>query len=193
MKVNKAELMISAVTKEQYPQDGLPEIALAGRSNVGKSSFINTLVNRKNLARTSSKPGKTRTLNFYSINNTLSFVDVPGYGYAKVSKKERASWGPMVEAYLSERQTLCGVFLIIDIRHQPTSEDVQMYKYLKHFELPVVVIATKADKVSKNKRPRHVKQAKETLQMEKDDKMILFSAETGQGKEEAWKTIKQLT
>ncbi|MFB4165391.1 ribosome biogenesis GTP-binding protein YihA/YsxC [Alteribacillus sp. JSM 102045] len=193
MKVNKAELIISAVKTEQYPNNRLPEIALAGRSNVGKSTFINTLLTRKNLAHTSSKPGKTRTLNFYNINDELIFVDVPGYGYAKVSKTERASWGKMIETYLSEREELCGVVQIVDIRHKPSAEDVQMYEYLKYFEVPVIVIATKADKVTKNKRPKHLKQVKETLELEKDDKIILFSSESGQGKEEAWKEIKNLT
>ncbi|WP_158736673.1 ribosome biogenesis GTP-binding protein YihA/YsxC [Alteribacillus sp. YIM 98480] len=193
MKVNKAELIISAVKSEQYPNNRLPEIALAGRSNVGKSTFINTLLTRKNLAHTSSKPGKTRTLNFYNINDDLIFVDVPGYGYAKVSKAERASWGKMIETYLSEREELCGIVQVVDIRHKPSAEDIQMYEYLKYFELPVIVIATKADKVSKNKRPKHLKQVKETLQMEKEDKIILFSSETGQGKDEAWKEILHLT
>ncbi|SFE69748.1 ribosome biogenesis GTP-binding protein YihA/YsxC [Alteribacillus iranensis] len=192
MKVNKAELLISAVSRKQYPEDGLPEIALAGRSNVGKSSFINTMVQRKKLARISSKPGKTRTLNFYNINDELIFVDVPGYGYAKVSKKERAAWGPMMEEYISVREELRGVVQIIDVRHPPTADDIQMYQYLKYHELPVIVIATKADKVSKNKRPKHVKQAKNDLQLDKEDKMILFSAETGQGKDEGWSAIQNL-
>ncbi|SDH35731.1 GTP-binding protein [Alteribacillus persepolensis] len=192
MKVNKAELIISAVQTEQYPKNRLPEIALAGRSNVGKSTFINTLLTRKNLAHTSSKPGKTRTLNFYNINDELTFVDVPGYGYAKVSKAERASWGEMIETYLTERKELRGVVQIVDVRHKPSAEDLQMYEYLKYFQLPVIVIATKADKVSKNKRPKHVKQVKEAMQLEKEDKIILFSAETGQGKEEAWKEIRHL-
>ncbi|MFZ4450571.1 ribosome biogenesis GTP-binding protein YihA/YsxC [Salibacterium aidingense] len=191
MKVNEADLIISAVKPEQYPKTGLPEIALAGRSNVGKSSFINTLVTRKNLARTSGKPGKTQTLNFYNIEERFVFVDVPGYGYAKVSKSERAAWGEMMETYFSNRENLQGVVLIIDVRHAPSKEDVQMYAYLKHFELPILVIATKADKVSKNKRPRHVKQVKETLGMEKTDDIVLFSAETGQGKEDSWKALQK--
>ncbi|RKD75681.1 MULTISPECIES: ribosome biogenesis GTP-binding protein YihA/YsxC [Sinobaca] len=192
MKANQAELVISAVAEEQYPTMDLPEIAMAGRSNVGKSSFINTLLNRKNLARTSSKPGKTRTLNFYLINEILMLVDVPGYGYAKVSKTERAAWGKMIETYLGERDQLCGVTLILDVRHAPSGEDVRMYQYLKHFELPVVIIATKADKVTKNKRPKHVKQIKETLGLHKEDSVVLFSSETGQGKEEAWGAINRL-
>jgi len=132
MKVTKAEIVISAVSQKQYPEDGLPEIALAGRSNVGKSSFINKLIQRKNLARTSSKPGKTQTLNFYRINDAFYFVDVPGYGYAKVSKKEREKWGQMMEEYFRFRETLRAVLLITDIRHEPTKDDVQMYDYLKY-------------------------------------------------------------
>ncbi|MGY4689395.1 ribosome biogenesis GTP-binding protein YihA/YsxC [Salibacterium sp. K-3] len=193
MKVNEAELLISAVRQDQYPKTGLPEIALAGRSNVGKSAFINTLVTRKNLARTSGKPGKTQTLNFYDIEGQMIFVDVPGYGYAKVSKAERAAWGKMMETYFSARDQLCGVAMIVDSRHEPSANDVQMYAYLKQFDLPVVVIATKADKVSKNKRPKHVKQIKEILGMEKTDTTVLFSAETGQGKEDAWKAIQAMT
>lgn len=131
MKVNQAEIVISAVSEKQYPQEQYPEFALAGRSNVGKSSLINKLINRKNLARTSSKPGKTQTLNFYLINESLYFVDVPGYGYAQVSKKERAKWGGMMEEYFKNREPLRAVILITDLRHEPTTDDVQMYDYLK--------------------------------------------------------------
>src|SRR6185312_556594 len=152
MKVNNVEFVTSAVKPEQYPDEGLPEFALAGRSNVGKSSFINKLINRKSLARTSSKPGKTQTLNFYKINGSFYFVDVPGYGYAKVSKKEREKWGKMMEEYFQTRETLKVVVLLTDIRHKPTTDDIQMYQYLKYFDLPVVVVATKLDKVPKNKR-----------------------------------------
>src|SRR5690625_2120476 len=130
MKITKAEIVISAVSQKQYPKDGLPEIALAGRSNVGKSSLINKLINRKNLARTSSKPGKTQTLNFYKMNETFYFVDVPGYGYAKVSKKEREKWGVMMEEYFETRSTLQAVLLITDIRHDPTEDDLQMYDFV---------------------------------------------------------------
>ncbi|GGB28062.1 YihA family ribosome biogenesis GTP-binding protein [Virgibacillus dakarensis] len=186
MKVTNAEIVISAVSKKQYPNDRLPEIALAGRSNVGKSSFINKLINRKNLARTSSKPGKTQTLNFYKINNAFYFVDVPGYGYAKVSKKEREKWGGMMEEYLQYRDTLKAVLLITDLRHEPTRDDVQMYEFLKYFELPVIVIATKLDKIPKSKRANHLKRTIQTLHIESNDLVLPFSAETGEGKEEAW-------
>lgn len=186
MKVNKAEIVISAVSEKQYPNDKWPEIALAGRSNVGKSSFINKLINRKNLARTSSKPGKTQTLNFYNINDLFYFVDVPGYGYAKVSKKEREKWGNMMEEYFSLRDTLRLTVLIVDIRHQPTEDDRLMYDFLKHYEIPVLVIATKLDKIPKNKRDTHLKRVISTLEMDEDDAVLSFSAETSEGKEEVW-------
>ncbi|MCM3619350.1 ribosome biogenesis GTP-binding protein YihA/YsxC [Sutcliffiella horikoshii] len=186
MKVTQAEIVISAVKPEQYPSELLPEFALAGRSNVGKSSFINKMINRKNLARTSSKPGKTQTLNFYLINEMLHFVDVPGYGFAKVPKSERDAWGRMMETYLTSREQLRAVLQIVDLRHPPSKDDVTMYEYLKHYELPVVVIATKADKIPKGKWQKHLKVIKETLGMEKGDELILFSSETGQGKDEVW-------
>ncbi|MFS0672963.1 ribosome biogenesis GTP-binding protein YihA/YsxC [Ornithinibacillus sp. 179-J 7C1 HS] len=191
MKVTNAEIVISAVSKKQYPNDQLPEIALAGRSNVGKSSFINKLINRKNLARTSSKPGKTQTLNFYRINDAFYFVDVPGYGYAKVSKTEREKWGKMMEEYFQTRETLKAVFLITDIRHEPTRDDIQMYEFLKHFDLPVVVIATKLDKIPKGKRAQHIKRTLNTLQIDKGDLVLPFSSETGEGKDEAWGILKK--
>lgn len=189
MKVTKAEIVISAVAQKQYPTEPISEIALAGRSNVGKSSFINKLINRKALARTSSKPGKTQTLNFYNINDAFHFVDVPGYGYAKVSKKEREAWGKMMEEYFSTREQLKATVLIVDIRHQPTSDDVAMYDFLKFHEIPVIVIATKLDKIKKAQVAKHVKRVKETLEIEPEDQVIPFSSETAQGKEEAWKAI----
>lgn len=191
MKVTNAEIVISAVSKKQYPNDLLPEIALAGRSNVGKSSFINKLINRKSLARTSSKPGKTQTLNFYKINDAFYFVDVPGYGYAKVSKTEREKWGKMMEEYFQTRENLKAVLLVTDIRHEPTKDDIQMYDFLKHFELPVIVVATKMDKIPKGKRAIHLKRTINTLQVEKGDLVLPFSAETGEGKDEAWGILKK--
>ncbi|WP_430784967.1 ribosome biogenesis GTP-binding protein YihA/YsxC [Virgibacillus flavescens] len=190
MKVNNAEIVISAVSQKQYPNDRLPEIALAGRSNVGKSSFINRLIHRKNLARTSSKPGKTQTLNFYRINQAFYFVDVPGYGYAKVSKTERAKWGVMMEEYFETRDTLKAVMLITDIRHEPSADDISMYQFLKHLELPVIVIATKLDKIAKGKHSKHIKRTRNTLEMDKDDILIPFSTESGEGKDEAWGVIR---
>lgn len=189
MKVHNVEMVISAVRPDQYPEDGLPEFALAGRSNVGKSSFINRMIGRKALARISSKPGKTQTLNFYKIEEQLFFVDVPGYGYAKVSKSEREAWGKMIERYFTGRQELKAVVQIIDLRHPPTADDRMMYDFLKHYNLPCIVIATKADKIPKGKWDKHKKIVKETLEMEKNDPLIVFSSETGLGFEEAWRTI----
>lgn len=189
MKVTSSEIIISAVKPDQYPDVTLPEFALAGRSNVGKSSFINKMLNRKGLARISSKPGKTQTLNFYLINEVLHFVDVPGYGYAKVSKKEREAWGKMIETYLTSREQLRAVLLIVDLRHPPTNDDVMMYDFLKHYEIPCIVIATKADKIPKGKWQKYLKVTKETLDLDPNDTIILFSSETGEGKDKAWSVI----
>ncbi len=191
MRVTKAELMISAVSKKQYPDDSLPEIALAGRSNVGKSSFINRMIQRRKLARTSSKPGKTQTLNFYKINDLFYFVDVPGYGYAQVSKQERNKWGQMMEEYFELREQLKCVALITDVRHEPTKDDIQMYQYINHLQLPTVVIATKIDKVSKGKQQKYINRMKQYLQVTSDYQVIAFSAETGVGKDEAWSYLSQ--
>ncbi|MFC0014975.1 MULTISPECIES: ribosome biogenesis GTP-binding protein YihA/YsxC [Allobacillus] len=189
MKINQAELIISAVSAKQYPEGGLPEIALAGRSNVGKSSFINKMINRKALARTSSKPGKTQTLNFYQLNEAFYFVDVPGYGYAKVSKKEREAWGKMMEEYFVTRESLRATVLLIDSRHEPTKDDQVMYDFLKHYEIPVIVVATKIDKLSKSKKAKHLKIIKDVLELESGDHLVGFSAETAEGKEEAWRYV----
>lgn len=189
MKVTSSEIVISAVKPDQYPSGILPEYALAGRSNVGKSSFINKMLNRRGLARISSKPGKTQTLNFYLINEILYFVDVPGYGYAKVSKKEREAWGKMIETYMATREQLRAVLLIVDLRHPPTNDDVLMYDFLKHYGIPCIVIATKADKIPKAKWQKHLKVTKETLDLDPNDTICLFSSETGEGKEKAWSVI----
>ncbi|MFD1358383.1 ribosome biogenesis GTP-binding protein YihA/YsxC [Fictibacillus halophilus] len=186
MKVNTAEIVISAVGPKQYPEGNLPEIALAGRSNVGKSSFINKMIHRKNLARTSSRPGKTQTLNFYILNESFYFVDVPGYGFAKVSKTEREAWGKMIEQYLVERDQLKAVVQLVDLRHPPSKDDCLMYDWLKYHELPVIIVATKSDKIPKGKWDKHKKVVKETLNMDPTDKIVLFSSETGHGKDEAW-------
>lgn len=191
MKINSAKIQISAVNKNQYPKDRLPEIALAGRSNVGKSSFINRMIQRKNLVRTSSKPGKTQTLNFYNINDSFYFVDVPGYGYAKVSKREREKWGLMMEEYFQTRESLKIAVLITDLRHQPTNDDLQMYRYLKYFDLPVLIIATKLDKVAKNKQLNNLKRTENFLNIDPDDFIVPFSSLTGEGKEEAWGFLKR--
>lgn len=190
-KIHNVEMVISAVKPEQYPEDGLPEFALAGRSNVGKSSFINRMINRKSMARTSSKPGKTQTLNFYKIEERLFFVDVPGYGYAKVSKSERAAWGKMIEQYITMREPLRAVVLIVDLRHNPTADDMMMYDFLKHYNIPCIVIATKADKIPKGKWDKHKSIIKKKLDMVKGDPIITFSSEKSLGIEEAWAEIKK--
>jgi GTP-binding protein len=190
MKVNHAEFVISAVGPDQYPQDALPEVALAGRSNVGKSSLINKLINRKNLARTSSTPGKTQTLNYYKINEDLYFVDFPGYGYAKVSKQTREQWGRMIERYLLERETLKLVLHVIDLRHPPSRDDQAMFEWLRHYQVPACIVTTKADKIPKGKWQRHLKIIKDELGADATVPLVLFSSESGMGKEELWGIIK---
>lgn len=187
--IHHAEIEISAVSPAQYPKLGLPEIALAGRSNVGKSTFINTLVNRKKLARTSGKPGKTRTINFFNIEEELLFVDVPGYGYAKVSKKEQEKWGTMMNQYFSAREELVLTILLVDLRHKPTEHDIQMYDFLKYYDLPVLIVATKADKIKNSQRNKFTNQVIQTLKLEPEDSIIAFSSVTKEGKQEVWNKI----
>ena len=191
MKVNthNADILLSATNKSHYPQDDIPEVALAGRSNVGKSSFINTMLNRKNLARTSGKPGKTQLLNFFNIDDKLRFVDVPGYGYARVSKKEREKWGKMIEAYLTTRENLRAVVSLVDLRHEPSADDVQMYEFLKYYEIPVILVATKADKIPRGKWNKHESMIKKKLDFDKSDTFIIFSSVNKTGVEEAWESI----
>ena len=191
MEINthNAEILLSAANKSHYPQDDIPEIALAGRSNVGKSSFINTLLNRKNLARTSGKPGKTQLLNFFNIDAKLRFVDVPGYGYAKVSKTERAKWGKMIEEYLTSRDNLRAVVSLVDLRHDPSADDVQMYEFLKYYEIPVIVVATKADKIPRGKWNKHESAIKKKLDFDKTDDFIIFSSVDKTGLDQAWNAI----
>ena len=191
MKVNthNADILLSATNKSHYPQDDIPEVALAGRSNVGKSSFINTMLNRKNLARTSGKPGKTQLLNFFNIDDKLRFVDVPGYGYARVSKKEREKWGKMIEEYLTSRENLRAVISLVDLRHEPSADDVQMYEFLKYYEIPVILVATKADKIPRGKWNKHESMIKKKLDFDKTDTFIIFSSINKTGVEEAWDAI----
>ena len=189
MKIRSSEIEVSAVRKEQYPKEGLPEIALVGRSNVGKSSATNALLNRRNFARTSQTPGKTRTINFYKINNEFYFVDLPGYGYAKVSKSEKDKWGVIMERYLQDREELCAIFLLVDIRHEPTNDDVMMYEWIKHFGYNCVVIATKADKISRGQYQKHISIIRKKLQLEKDEKVIPLSSSKKTGVEDVWNEI----
>jgi len=183
------DILLSAANKSHYPQDEIPEVALAGRSNVGKSSFINTLLNRKNLARTSGKPGKTQLLNFFNIDDKLRLVDVPGYGYARVSKKEREKWGRMIEEYLTSRENLKAVVSLVDFRHEPSADDVQMYEFLKYYEIPVILVATKADKIPRGKWNKHESIIKKKLDFDPADTFIVFSSVTKEGLEKSWDAI----
>jgi len=186
MIIKKAEILISAVKREQYPETLGPEIAFAGKSNVGKSSMINAMLNRKKLARTSSEPGKTQTINFYNINDQFNFVDLPGYGYARVSKTEKDKWGKMIETYLTSRPQLREVILLVDIRHEPGKNDQQMYEWIKSFDFTGYVIATKADKLSRSQQMKAIAVIKKTLDI-KDQKLILpFSSSSKAGVEETW-------
>ena len=182
MKITSVDFITSAVRRSQYPTDEKPEFLLVGRSNVGKSSFINTLVNRKSVARISSIPGKTQTLNFYLINKLFYLVDVPGYGFAKVRKKLKNKFGIIIEDYLKERDNLKQVFMLVDFRHKPTEDDVLMYNYLKYYNIPVTIIATKTDKVSRNSYDKNIKIIKETLNLIDTDDLILFSVVSKTGK-----------
>ncbi|MFA7661918.1 MAG: ribosome biogenesis GTP-binding protein YihA/YsxC [Anaerovoracaceae bacterium] len=176
MIIKNAELVAVAVKPEQYPPDDRVEIAFAGRSNVGKSSLLNLMTGRKSLARVSGSPGKTRTINFYEVNGEFRIVDLPGYGYAKVSKQVTAGWGEMVEKYLENRDYLRKVVQLVDIRHLPTNQDIQMYEYLRHYGLDGLVVATKADKVSRNELAKQIAQIRKTLNLSKEDKVIPVSA-----------------
>lgn len=174
------------------PQNTKPEIAFAGKSNVGKSSLINALMNRKSYARTSAQPGKTQTINFYNINEELYFVDLPGYGYAKVSKEEKAKWGKMIEKYLKRSKTLQAVFLLIDIRHEPSANDRQMYEWILSNGFQPIIIATKADKINRSQLQKHIKMIRTGLEVEKDTILIPFSAQSKQGREEIYQLIEEL-
>ena len=192
MKINSVELAISAVRQSQYPEDNKPEFLLCGRSNVGKSSFINSIIERKDLARVSSNPGKTQTLNFYNVNNSFYLVDVPGYGYATVSEEIRQKFGKMIEEYLENRENLERVFLLIDFRIKPTQDDLLMYNFLNYHNLPVTIIATKVDKVSKNDRERKINIIKEELNIKDGDNFVLFSSKTKLGKIEIQNEIEEI-
>jgi len=189
MKIQSVDLTISAVRRSQYPTDEKPEYLLIGRSNVGKSSFINTLVNRKNYARTSGRPGKTQTINFYNINDDFYLVDAPGYGYAGVSKTKRKKFGLMIEDYILNRDNLKQVFLLIDFRHRPTNDDILMYNYLKHYKIPVTIVATKIDKIGITMQQKQRNAILNDLDLVVGDDFIMFSNVTKSGKEEVLKKI----
>lgn len=184
MEIKQSEFIISAVSPRQYPVDNRMEIAFVGRSNVGKSSLINVLVNRKKLVKVSATPGKTRQINFFLINNDFYFVDLPGYGYAKVSKKEKESWGRVIESYLNGRRQLKKIVLILDCRHKPTADDITMYKWIKHYNYNIAIVVTKIDKVSKNQLYKNLKIIRYTLEMDDEDKILTFSALNKKGKDE---------
>ena len=184
MEIKQAEFTTSAVKPGQYPMDGRIEIAFVGRSNVGKSSLINTVTNRRKLVKVSQTPGKTRLINFFLINNQFYFVDLPGYGYAKVSKSEQAKWGGMMEQYLINRPQLKKVALLVDSRHKPTGDDIMMYEWIKHYGYSVIVVATKKDKLNKSELQRSAKVIKETLKLNPEDNLVFFSSLKKEGKEE---------
>ena len=192
IKINNVELSISAVRQSQYPNDNKKEFLLVGRSNVGKSSFINSIIERRNLARVSSKPGKTQTLNFYNINNDFYLVDVPGYGYASVSRETQEKFGKMIEEYIENRENLKRVFMLVDFRIKPTQDDLLMYNFLKYYNLPVTIVTTKVDKVSRNDRDKQVKLIKETLDVKEGDRLVLFSIKTKLGKADIHKEIEEI-
>lgn len=191
MKIINPTLEKIAVKREQYPENNLPEFALAGRSNVGKSSLINSLVNRKNLARTSSKPGKTRTVNFYNVDEKFRLVDLPGYGYAAVSKSEKDDWGKTIETYLSSRENLKEVILLLDIRHEPNDNDLMMYNWILESGFSGFVIATKLDKIGKSRLQQHIKVIANKLGIEDRKKIIYYSAETKENRDFVYKFIEE--
>lgn len=193
MKVNNVSLDAVAVKAAQYPDDGKPEIAFAGKSNVGKSSLINSMVYRKAIARTSQNPGKTRTINFYNVENLLYFVDLPGYGYAKAPKSEIAKWGKMIENYLLKREQLRAIILLIDIRHEPGENDRMMYEWLRHYGYRIIIVATKSDKLKRSQLQKHTAMLRNSLQLDKEDILIPFSSETKDGRDELWNVIEKIT
>ena len=191
--IKQAELDIVCGVTSRLPDTGMPEVAFAGKSNVGKSSLINGLMNRKSLARTSGQPGKTQTINFYKVNREMYLVDLPGYGYARVSQSEKEKWGKMIERYLHTSRNLKAVFLLIDIRHAPSANDCQMYEWILHNGFRPIIIATKLDKLKRSQVQKNLKILREGLRLEKDVTVIPFSAETKQGREEIWELIDRFT
>jgi len=192
VKIKKAELEMMVTRRSQYPENLLPEFLLVGRSNVGKSSFINTILERKNLAYISSRPGKTQTLNFYNVNDDFYLIDVPGYGYANVSKQVQAKFGKMIEEYLEKRDCLQRVFMLIDFRHKPSEDDLLMYNFLKYYNIPVTLVATKVDKVGNSKKEKNKKTILDTMDLVVGDNLVLFSSVTHEGKDVIHKMIEDL-
>lgn len=192
MKINSVDLKISAVRRSQYPTDNKPEFLLVGRSNVGKSSFINCLINRKNYARTSANPGKTQTINFYLVNNEFYLVDAPGYGFANLSKEKRKKFGLMMEDYLTNRDNLKQVFMLIDFRHKPSEDDIMMYEFLKYYKLPVTIVATKSDKVGITKHQQQRNIILSDLELVVGDDFVVFSNVTKTGKSEVHEKIERI-
>ncbi|HZJ57106.1 MAG TPA: ribosome biogenesis GTP-binding protein YihA/YsxC [Clostridia bacterium] len=192
MEIVKAEFITSAVESHQYPTDHLPYIALAGKSNVGKSSVINTITRRSKLAKTSGQPGKTRLVNFYRINETFYLVDLPGYGFARVSRKEKERWGYMIETFLSASPNLLGIIQLIDIRHNPTDDDITMLNWIGHYDMPLIIVATKADKLGKTRIKPQIDKLRNKLGLSADGPMIPFSSSTGQGREVLLKSLDSL-
>jgi len=192
MLIKSSEFKGAFVNEKKLPAEDLPEIALVGRSNVGKSSLINKIVNRKNLAKSSSIPGKTRTINYYLINKQFYLVDLPGYGYARVAKAEQLKWGKIIENYLKNRKQLRGVIHLLDIRHEPGDNDIAMQEWLYHYKIPVLIVATKADKISRGARLKHLQQISRKLSLEPGIKPIVFSAATGEGAEEIRAAIEEI-
>ena len=192
IKINDVRLEVQAVRRSQYPENNKPEFMLVGRSNVGKSSFINAIVGRKNMAYTSGKPGKTQTLNFYLVNENFYMVDVPGYGYANVSKDVQMKFGKMIEEYLEKREQLIRVFMLIDFRHKPTEDDLLMYNFLKYYNVPVTIVATKADKVGGSKKQKCLDTILNTLDLVVGDDLIVFSSVTKLGVKEVIRKIEEL-
>ena len=190
--IHNASLTISAVRPNQYPTTGYMEFAFAGRSNVGKSSMINKLLNRKSLARVSGTPGKTATINFYNIDDTIYLVDLPGYGYAERSKQETEKWGKMMEDYLRDRETLIQTMLLVDSRHKPTKDDIQMAQWIRHYHDNLIVIATKMDKLKKKEIEPNLERIWETLEMGEDDLLVPFSIKDDEGKYSVWDMIEMM-
>jgi ribosome biogenesis GTP-binding protein ysxC len=186
MKIKSVEMNLSATSPKHYPDDDFLQVAFVGRSNVGKSSAINTLLNRKSIARVSQSPGKTRTINFYTVNEQFYFVDLPGYGYAKLSKEEQEGWGKMMERYFIESPNLIHLFLLVDIRHEPKDSDVQMYQFAHHWNIPITVIATKSDKINRSQLQKNISIIRKKLKLLNGEEVFMISSLKKTGKEEIW-------